>query len=312
MSLGLDGYHRSVCDELGLAWETAAIMGTAANMIYAAHETTTFDKLRVDTIVTAGVEGNATCAGDPSRWIETPAGWDKLSYVAGTINTIVVVNQPLKPEAQVRGLITITEAKTAALIELGVSSRYSEDLATGTGTDQLCLAAPVVAGEYEYTSTSTHSKLGELMGLAVRNATKQALRWQNGLEPSLTRSLIHALRRFGFSQAVFVEAMRGRLSEASMQLFEKNLNSVIYEPQLASAAFAFAGVWDRVRFGVLPASSARSVLQLQAATMAAALSAHVEKWHAFHQQLHVDMARPLDALYDAIALGWTAKWASAD
>ena len=83
MGLGLNSYHRSVCDELGLVSETAAVMGTAANMIYAAHETATFDKLRVDAIVTAGVEGNATCAGDPSRWVETSSGWDKLAHVAG-------------------------------------------------------------------------------------------------------------------------------------------------------------------------------------------------------------------------------------
>src|SRR5215470_11808646 len=54
--LGLDGYHRAVAEELGLAAENTAVMGTAANMIYAAHEFSTFEDLRVDVIVTAGVE----------------------------------------------------------------------------------------------------------------------------------------------------------------------------------------------------------------------------------------------------------------
>ena len=198
--LGLDGYHRAVCAELGLTAEATAVMGTAANMIYAAHETAEYEDLRVDAIVTAGVEGNAACAGDPAQWIETPAGWNKLTHVAGTINSIVVFNQPLKPEAQVRSLLTITEGKTAALMELGISSRYSQDLATGTGTDQVCVAAPEAEGRYAYTATNPHSKLGELLGQAVRAATKHALRWQNGLEPSHTRSVFHALRRFGFSE----------------------------------------------------------------------------------------------------------------
>src|SRR5439155_11471815 len=123
-----------------------------------------------------------------------------------TINTIVATNRPSKPEAQVRALITITEAKTAALMELGISSRYSPDLATGTGTDQICIAAPIVDDTFEYTSTSPHSKLGELLGESTRRATKQALRWQNGLEASLTRSLFHALRRFGFTEDKFLEA----------------------------------------------------------------------------------------------------------
>jgi adenosylcobinamide amidohydrolase len=312
VNLGPDGYHDSVCAELSLSPETTAVMGTAANMIYAAHESLAFNDLRVDVIVTAGVEGNATCAGDPARWAETADGWNKLPHVAGTINTIVVANQPLKPEAAIRALLTITEGKSAALMELGVSSRFSPDLATGTGTDQICLASLLDPCRYAYSSCSPHAKLGEMFGSAVRTATKQALRWQNGLEPSLTRSLTHALRRFGFSDAGFNEAMRSRLNETLMRLFEKNRNAILYEPQAAAAAYAFAGVWDRVRFGVLPQSVARDVLRQQAATLAASLAARVDAWHRFWQQLNVDMDRPLDAVYDAIALGWTAKWTSQD
>jgi adenosylcobinamide amidohydrolase len=310
--LGLEGYHRAVCEELSLPAEATAVMGTAANMIYAAHETAEHGDLRVDAIVTAGVEGNAACAGDPAQWIETPSGWSKLARAAGTINTIVMFNQPLKPEAHIRSLLTITEGKTAALTELGVSSRYSQDLATGTGTDQVCVAAPEAEGRYAYTATNPHSKLGELLGRAVRAATKQALRWQNGLEPSHTRSIIHALRRFGFSEAGFLDAMKVRLSEASMGLLERNKNSVLYEPQAAAAAYAFASVLDRVRFGVLPAEAARDVLRAQAATLAASLSTRTEMWYSFWLRLDVPMDRPLEAVYDALAAGWTAKWESKD
>jgi adenosylcobinamide amidohydrolase len=312
VGLGSEGYHRAVCDELKLVPEATALMGTAANMIYAAHETAEVGDLRVDAVVTAGVEANAVCAGDDAEWIETAAGWNKMQQVAGTINTMVLVNQPLVPEALVRALLTITEGKTAALMELSVSSRRSEDLATGTGTDQVCLAAPVGEGRYVYSSASPHTKLGELLGRSVRNATKQALRWQNGLEPSMTRSLAHALRRFGFSETVFLDAMRRRLSERLMALLEKNKNAVFYEPQAAAAAYAYAAIWDRVRFGVLPRSAARDVLRQQAATLAASLSARTADWHRFWEQLDVSLDRPLDAVYDAAALGWTAKWESKD
>jgi len=305
---GMEGYHCNVCEELSLSPQTTAVMGTAANMIYASHHSATFEGLRVDAIVTAGVEGNAATSGDPSQWAETPEGWSKLPHVAGTINTMVLVNQPLKPEAQVRAILTITEGKSAALMELGISSRYSQDLATGTGTDQICLAAPIVSGAYEYSAANPHSKMGELLGVAVRSATKDALRWQNGLEPSFTRSLVHALRRFGFSETSFLDAMRARLSENSMELLLKNRNAVLYEPQAAAASYAFAAVLDRVRFGVLPALSARDVLRHQAATLATALSAKTDAWYSFWQKLNVDMNRPLDAVYDAAALGWTSKW----
>jgi adenosylcobinamide amidohydrolase len=307
---GMEGYHHSVCEELSLSPEATAVMGTAANMIYAAHEVASHENLRVDAIVTGGVEGNAATSGDPSQWAETPSGWAKLPHVAGTINTIVLVNQPLKPEAQIRAVLTITEAKSAALMELGISSRYSRDLATGTGTDQICLGAPIISGAYEYSATNAHSKMGELLGAAVRSATKDALRWQNGLEPSSTRSLNHALRRFGFSESSFLDSMRTRLPEAAMELLQKNRNAVLYEPQVAAAAYAFAAVLDRVRFGVLPASVARDVLRHQAATLAAALAAKTEAWYSFWQNLDVDVNRPLDAVYDAAALGWTSKWES--
>ena len=311
-ALGSDGYHRNVCSELVLDPQATAVMGTAANMIYATHETGSHNDLRVDAIVTGGVEGNACCAGDPAQWEETPSGWNKLPQVAGTINTIVLLNQPVRPEAQVRALLTITEAKTAALMELGIASRYSQDLATGTGTDQICLASVTDTSRYAYASASPHTKLGELVARVVRNATRNALRWQNGLEPSITRSLFHALRRFGFTEPGFLDAMRGRLSEASHLLLEKNRNAVLYEPQVAAAAYAFASVWDRIRYGVLPASSAREILRQQAATLAASLAAQPENWHVFWQQLDVEMNGPLRSIYDAVALGWTAKWASKD
>ncbi len=102
--------------------------------------------------------------------------------------------------------------------------------------------------------------------------------------------------------------MRHRLTDTLIQLLEKNRNAVLYEPQVAAAAYAFASVWDRLRYGVLPGSSAREVLRQQAATLATSLSAQPERWHTFWKQLQVDMDQPLGVLYDAVALGWTAKW----
>ena len=65
-----------------------------------------------------------------------------------------------------------------------------------------------------------------------------------------------------------MNAMRTRLAEPEMRLLEKNKNAVLYEPQVAAAAYAFGAVLDRVRFGTLPLSAARDVLRQQAATLA--------------------------------------------
>ncbi len=116
-------------------------MGTAANMNYASVVQRRDNSTLVTAIVTAGVQGNATCAGDPATWRETDNGWEKVPPIDGTINTELLVNHSLAEGALARSVVTMTEAKTAALLELSISSLYSKNLATGTGTDQFYVAA---------------------------------------------------------------------------------------------------------------------------------------------------------------------------
>ena len=92
--------------------------------------------------MTAGVEGNATAAGEPASWRETEAGIEKVPAYAGTINTMLFINRPLTPAALARVVVTMTEGKSAALQRLAVPSKRHVDLATGTGTDQYCIAVP--------------------------------------------------------------------------------------------------------------------------------------------------------------------------
>ncbi len=53
------------------------------------------DDLTVTAVVTAGVQGNAACAGDPTTWRETPAGCRETVLHGGTINAQVLLNCPL-------------------------------------------------------------------------------------------------------------------------------------------------------------------------------------------------------------------------
>lgn len=306
--VGEVGYHKQVCENLGWDGETVALMGTAANMNYAACVKETHQELCVCAVVTAGVEGNAGCAGDPASWHEEDKGWVKSHPHAGTINTMVLINWPLTPGAMARAVVTFTESKSAALRDLAISSRYSQDLATGTGTDQYCLAAPIDDNKVPKTNAGHHAKLGELIGKAVRKATLEALRWQNGLEPSYTRGVVHALRRFGFTEERFFKAMETRLNEADFVLLKKNLKSVLYEPQVSAAAFAFAAVWDRVRFGTLSSILAVPVLRQQAATLATSLAAKPDAWLPCYEKLAVQEEAFLEVVYDALALGWRLKW----
>ena len=193
-------YHDLITKDLGLNPMTTAMMGTAANMNYLGRKTQEFRGLRVDAFVTAGVEGNATRPGDPAMWFEGEKGMEYIKPMSGTINTILIINQPLTAAAQERAVVTMTEAKSAALSELAVGSRYSSGLSTGTGTDQFIIASLVKDDVRQLRWSGTHTKLGELIGLAVKEATIEALRWQNGMERSHTRSIMHALGRFGLTE----------------------------------------------------------------------------------------------------------------
>jgi adenosylcobinamide amidohydrolase len=326
VEIGYAGYHERVCAGASLPADATVMMGTAANMNYAAVATETDDEVEVIAIVTAGVEGNATCAGDPANWRETDAGMQKVPVHAGTINTMVLVTRPLTPGALARAAMTITEGKSAALQRLAVPSRQSMDLATGTGTDQFCIAAPAGADRVR-TSTSPHVKLGELIGRAVRQATQEALRWQNGLEPSYTRGVFHALGRYGIREATFVDDISPLLDPPQLELLRKNIKALMYEPLVGAAAHALAAVLDRVRHGAIPASVQWDASVQHAAVLAANVAGRPDSWAAYRAVLH--RAAPersrgacpepsrggtgddlKSLVLAALALGWADKWRS--
>ena len=305
---GLDAYHEKVCAEVALPPDCTAVMGTAANMNYVALMTEVDEELSVTAVVTAGVEGNATTAGEPATWRESHAGMEKVPAYAGTINTMLLINRPLTAAALARVVVTMTEGKSAALHRLAVPSKRHVDLATGTGTDQYCIAAPA-SGPRPLTSASPHMKLGELVGLATRNATMEALRWQNGLEASYTRGVFHALGRYGVKEATLFDDIAPLLGEADLELLKKNAKAALYEPLVGATAHALATVCDRVRYGTIPETVAADATAQQAAALAANLAAQVHRWPEFRAQLRPYANADVKALVlRALALGWSEKW----
>lgn len=111
---------------MGLDPARSTGIGTAARMENAAIVEETYEELKVAACVTAGVEGNAGCAGDPAGYYG--AGARPEIYRPGTINILLFINADMPPGILTRALVTCTEGKTAALRELMVGSRYSEIL----------------------------------------------------------------------------------------------------------------------------------------------------------------------------------------
>lgn len=137
---------------------TAAMM-TAAWIADAGEYHLSRDNLHVSVWVTAGL-GNTVRAG-------TTEGTDRL--YPGTINSIVIVDGQMAEAAMVNAVITATEAKAAALQDLGVKARNSELLATGTSTDAVLIASTGRGDLFRYAGTAT--TIGYMIGKAVYDAT---------------------------------------------------------------------------------------------------------------------------------------------
>lgn len=323
-------YHQSIAAQLAIPSEAMASMGTAANMHQLAQVKKRFGDLSVQVFVTAGVKGNAQRAGDPTSWYQDSSGSTVVNMPTeeannhsplktdnqGTINIMLLINQPLVAGAQTKIAILATEAKSAALAELAVSSRVSPFLATGTGTDQLIVASPMGPDSASLPSASGHLKLGELVGTAVREAVLHALRWQNGLALSSPGNILEALGRFGLTEETLLKGLQQHLLAADFKLAEQNLNSITYDSRASAAAFAYAALLDRLQFGNLPISIAPEALLDQATQVAVALSAKPQRWADVRQQLSAvktgqlkNHNEQLDLFIAGLAQGWQAKWA---
>jgi adenosylcobinamide amidohydrolase len=92
--------------------------------------------------------------------------------VPGTINIVVVADACLMHAARVNAVITVTEAKTLALIERDLRASHG-GFASGTGTDSIVIATTERNATYEYAGPI--SPLGALIARAVRRAILNAM-----------------------------------------------------------------------------------------------------------------------------------------
>jgi adenosylcobinamide amidohydrolase len=310
-------YRQNTCTPYGLPSEACATMGTAANMNNAAFICEAFRGLQVVAVCTGGVEANAGRAGDPASVFETPDGFEKLPPAQsvpgpGTINTMIFINKPLIAGAMARVIMTATEAKSAALQELAVNSRYSDGLATGTGTDQIVVAA-LQNDDPPLTSAGKHAKLGELIGRAVLAAVKQALALQNSLTPAGQCSAGIHLERFGLTRQAFTEAICRHLSEDQSDLLRSNITEIERDPVTVAAVAAMAHLKDKFAWGVLPASCWSEVMGAYAAQVACAVNGDYGRLAAQREELAPTLDTStnsafVDLVCRAFALGFNDKW----
>ncbi len=160
---------------LEISSEEIAFMTTGADMDNLAVCESSYQEFMVYCLATAGVKDNAQRMGvDKAGSVERN---DEFESLSGTINIILLTNATLSDGAMARAIITVTEAKTAALQDMDIRSTYTpENQATGTGTDNMI----VVFGKGSLVRyTGGHAKMGELIGIAVKKAVAEVIEKQS-------------------------------------------------------------------------------------------------------------------------------------
>jgi adenosylcobinamide hydrolase len=155
------------CDKMG--WN-----GTAVGMMTAAESESfrmarrTEQGVEVVTLVTSGIS-NARRAGDRAECRDMTAAAPET----GTINIIVITNAILTSAAMVEAVLNVTEAKCAALQDMGITNPETGSPATGTGTDAIAIAGgfgPVRVG-----FCGKHMLFGEMLASTTIEALTSSL-----------------------------------------------------------------------------------------------------------------------------------------
>jgi len=301
----------------GLIAGRCATLGTAANMNCLAIASDRFRDLEVIAACTGGVESNAGRAGDPAFIYEWEGHFERtvdkaIAPLRGTINTMLFISQELAPGAMVRTVMTATEAKTAVLQELSVGSRYSDGLATGTGTDGIAIAARLT-GKKPLTWVGKHSKLGELVGRTVHDAIKRSLALQNSLTPLGQCSALVHIERFGAGRQSMIEGVDSFLSAEEGQLFRDNFVAIDRDPITVAAVVALVHLRDNLSWGIVPESCWREILFSYGAQLSMGVSGKVDRGLQYRTQLAseghgTDNPSFFRLIYHAMAVGFRDKW----
>lgn len=143
---------------------------TSRDVSFFTQSTVTMGEITAQCVVTAGLS-NAERVGH--RMDRSRQDW-------GTINVALKLDCPMSQTGLIETLSIATQARTAAVMDIGFM--LPSGVATGTGTDCLAVAAP--PGDVSY--AGLHTQVGEAVGAAVYRATLAgAQQWKADVHPRL-------------------------------------------------------------------------------------------------------------------------------
>ena len=267
--------------------------------------------MTVAAVVTAGVQTNATCAGDPAEWRET-LQWRREGGSGGRHHQ----HDPAGQQAAYAGGARSHRRNDDGSKERRAAATGGAELlfirTSQRGRARISSASRHQPRATPLTSASPHMKFGEIVGLAVRDATVEALRWQNGLEPSYTRGIFHALGRYGLKeQTIFDELGTGCRAQGDLELLRKKR-----QRQSSTNRWSEPPLMRRPLCSIacdtahcLESSRARCG-ECSRPLRSRPVCRHnrIDGW-SFARELHASgESDPKTLVLDALALGWSEKW----
>lgn len=233
--------------DLKLPVEKTTGLSTACSMENAAILSDQYHDTNMTLLVTAGLEINGGRAGDPASFDEV----EHLEHQAGTVNIILHLDCHLPPGVMTRALITITEAKSAALQDLMIDSRYSNQLATGSGTDGIIVICNPQS-KRTLTNIGQHAKFGESIGKLVKQGVKDALLKETNISPSFQADFLRRGRRFGITEEWLWKKIKGTITYEQFLSVLKSINKTILP-----YAVCYFRLMDEINDQLLTANIAR-------------------------------------------------------
>ncbi len=259
-SQGLTEVKQHTLQVLGIKSDSASLLFTGANMDNLAVVKKSYREMEVTALVTAGVAGNAVrMAADEGKYYELDGTKDRKK--PGTINILLLTNTHLSPRAMTRGMISATEAKTAALQDLDIRSTYSPTVnaATGTGTDNILVVEGMGA---EIDASGGHTKMGELIARAVYKGVMEAVSKQNGL--TANRSIFQRIKERKTTIRTLCamgEADENLTTRVEQLLLDSRYSSFLEAALAISDAYERGGIRDLTGFDSWCSEIAKEIAQ---------------------------------------------------
>ena len=142
------------------------------------------------------------------------------------------------------------EAKAVALRELMISSNYSNEIGTGTGTDGIAIFSNLESENY-IENISKHAKIGEMIGRCVTRSIKDSLAKLQWLTPTYQLNALVRLDRFKMNLDEFYNEYVCVKSEKEKKEFILSLMKISKNPELVGYVSMIIHIIDQYRVGLL-------------------------------------------------------------